>query len=126
MKQYKYKKIQTDVTTITLVEPDYELLKLNERVQVIGELDGFTYVEVPDSVTLPSDQPVLLIEANYEADKIDFQTVQKIRAQYSINDELKALRTAVDGNTTEFTAYNAYVEKCKAAGTVLKQAVGVK
>jgi hypothetical protein len=126
MKQYKYKKIVTDITTYTLVEPDYELLKLKERVQVIGELDGFTYIEVPDSVTLPKEQPILLIEANLEADKIDFQTVQKIRAQYSINDELKALRTAVGGNTTEFTTYNAYVEKCKAAGTVLKQAVGVK
>jgi hypothetical protein len=126
MKQYKYKKIITDITTYTLVEPDYELLKLKERVQVIGELDGFTYISVPDSVTLPKEQPILLIEANLEADKIDFQTVQKIRAQYSINDELKALRTAVGGNTTEFTAYNAYVEKCKAAGTVLKQAVGVK
>ena len=107
MKQYKYKKIITDITTYTLVEPDYELLKLKERVQVIGELDGFTYVEVPDSVTLPKEQPILLIEANLEADKIDFQTVQKIRAQYSINDELKALRTAVGGNTTEFTTYNA-------------------
>jgi hypothetical protein len=126
MKQYKYKKIITDITTYTLVEPDYELLKLKERVQVIGELDGFTYVSVPDSITLPKEQPILLIEANLESDKIDYQTVQKIRAQYSINDELKALRTAVGGNTKEFTAYNAYVEKCKAAGTVLKQAVGVK
>ena len=34
MKQYKYKKIITDVTTLTVVEPDYELLKLKERVQV--------------------------------------------------------------------------------------------
>jgi hypothetical protein len=125
-KQYKYRKIINEVTTLCLVEPDYELLKLNERVQVIGELDGFTYVEVPDSVTLPTEQPVLLIEANLETDKIDFQTVQKIRAQYSINDELKALRTAVGGNTTGFTTYNAYVEECKAVGTVLKQAVGVK
>jgi hypothetical protein len=126
MKQYKYKKIITDITTYTLIEPDYELLKLKERVQVIGELDGFTYIEVPDSVTLPTEQPVLLLEANLESDKIDFQTVQKIRAQYSINDELKALRTAVGGNTKEFMTYNAYVEECKAAGTVLKQAVGVK
>lgn len=125
-KQYKYRKIINEVTTLCLVEPDYELLKLKERVQVIGELDGFTYIEVPDSIKLPSEQPILLIEANLEADKIDFQTVQKIRAQYSINDELKALRTAVGGNTTEFKTYNAYVEECKAAGTVLKQAVGVK
>jgi hypothetical protein len=118
MKQYKYKKIQTDVTTITLVEPDYELLKLKDRVQVIGELDGFTYVEVPDTVTLPSNQPVLLIEANLESDKIDYQTVEKIRARYSVNDEIKMLRTAP---STESTAWNKFVEKCCADGAAAKE-----
>ena len=120
MKQYKYKKIITDITTYTLVEPDYELLKLKERVQVIGELDGFTYVEVPDSITLPSDQPVLLIEANLESDKIDFQTVEKIRARYSVNDEIKMLRTAP---STETTAWNNYVEECRAEGAALKELI---
>ena len=118
MKQYKYKKIVTDITTYTLVEPDYELLKLKERVQVIGELDGFTYVEVPDSVTLPSEQPILLIEANLESDKIDFQTVEKIRARYSVNDEIKMLRTAP---STEATAWNSYVEQCRAEGAAAKE-----
>jgi len=119
MKQYKYKKIQTDVTTITLVEPDYELLKLEERVQVIGELDGFTYVEVPDSVTLPSDQPVLLIEANYEADKIDQQTVEKIRQKYTVNDEIKMLRLGLA--TDEAKAWNTYAEQCRADGAAAKE-----
>ena len=118
MKQYKYKKIVTDVTTITLVEPDYELLKLKERVQVIGELDGFTYVEVPDSVPLPEDQPVVLIAANLDADRIDFQTVEKIRARYSVNDEIKMLRTAP---STESTAWNEFVEKCRADGAAAKE-----
>ena len=117
-KQYKYRKITNDVTTLCLVEPDYELLKLKERVQVIGELDGFTYVEVPDSVTLPSNQPVLLIEANLESDKIDYQTVEKIRARYSVNDEIKMLRTAP---STESTAWNEFVEKCCADGKAAKE-----
>ena len=118
MKQYKYKKIVTDITTYTLVEPDYELLKLKERVQVIGELDGFTYIEVPDSVTLPSEQPILLIEANLESDKIDSQTVEKIRARYSVNDEIKMLRTAP---STETKAWNSYVEQCRAEGAAAKK-----
>ena len=118
MKQYKYKKIVTDITTYTLVEPDYELLKLKERVQVIGELDGFTYIEVPDSVTLPEEQPILLIEANLEADKIDFQTVEKIRTRYSVNDEIKMLRTAP---STETTTWNSYVEQCRAEGAAAKK-----
>ena len=120
MKQYKYKKIITDITTYDLVEPDYELLKLKERVQVIGELDGFTYVEVPDSITLPSEQPVLLIEANLESDKIDFQTVEKIRARYSINDEIKMLRV---GASKEVDAWKAHVEVCRAEGAALKELI---
>ena len=122
MKQYKYKKIITDVTTFALVEPDYELLKLKERVQVIGELDGFTYVEVPDSITLP-EQPVLLIEANLESDKIDFQTVEKIRARYSVNDEIKMLRV---GASKEVDAWKAHVEVCRAEGAALKKLIAVK
>ena len=120
MKQYKYKKIITDITTYTLVEPDYELLKLKERVQVIGELDGFTYVEVPDSVTLPSGQPVELVEANYEEDKIDLQVVEKIRSRYSVSDEIKLLRTAP---SAEATVWNAYVEECRAWGKVEKDKI---
>jgi len=118
-KQYKYQKIITPITTYALVEPDYELLKLKERVREIGELDGFTYVEVPDSVTLPSDQPVLLIEANLEADKINLQTVQKIRQRYSVNDEIKMLR--LGGATAEAKEWNTFVEKCRAEGTAAKE-----
>lgn len=119
MKQYKYKKIITDITTYDLVEPDYELLKLKDRVQVIGELDGFTYVEVPESITLP-EQPVLLIEANLETDKIDFQTVEKIRQRYSINDEIKMLRV---GASKEVDAWKAHVEVCRAEGAALKELI---
>lgn len=43
-KQYKYRKITNEVTTLCLVEPDYELLNLKERVREIGALDGFTYI----------------------------------------------------------------------------------
>jgi hypothetical protein len=118
MKQYKYKKIITDITTYTLVEPDYELLKLKERVQVIGELDGFIYVEVPDSITLPSSQPVELVEANYKEDKIDAQVVDKIRNRYSVSDEIKLLRTAP---SAEATAWNGYVEECRAWGKAQKE-----
>ena len=123
MKQYKYKKIITDVTTFALVEPDYELLKLKERVQVIGELDGFTYIEVPDSVPLPEDQPVVLIAANLDADRIDFQTVEKIRQRYSINDEIKMLRV---GASKEVDAWKAHVEVCRAEGAALKKLIAVK
>lgn len=85
-KQYKYQKIITPITTYELVEPDYELLGIEERVQYVGELDGFTYVNVPDSLILPEDQPVFLIEANYETDRTQAHTAsivkQRIKARH--------------------------------------------
>ena len=119
-KQYKFRKIINEVTTLCLVEPDYQLLGLTDRVRVIGELDGFTYVEVPDSITLPSGQPVELVEANYEEDKIDLQVVEKIRSRYSVSDEIKLLRTAP---SAEATVWNAYVEECRAWGKVEKDKI---
>lgn len=67
-KQYKYQKIITPITTYDLVEPDYELLEIGDRVQYLGRLEGYSYVSVPDGLELP-EQPVFLIEADYEADK---------------------------------------------------------
>ena len=40
--------------------------------------------------------------------------VKKIRAKYSINQELAILRQR-DSKPDEFNAYNSYVEQCKAA-----------
>ena len=39
--------------------------------------------------------------------------IKKIRARYSLDQELAILRQR-DTKPDEFTAYNAYVEKCKA------------
>lgn len=117
-KQYKFRQIINSVTTLSLVEPDYKLLGLVDRVRVIGELDGFIYVEVPDSITLPSSQPVELVEANYKEDKIDAQVVDKIRNRYSVSDEIKLLRTAP---SAEATAWNGYVEECRAWGKAQKE-----
>ena len=117
-KQYKFRQIINSVTTLSLVEPDYQLLGLVDRVRVIGELDGFIYVEVPDSITLPSSQPVELVEANYKEDKIDAQVVDKIRNRYSVSDEIKLLRTAPSAGAT---AWNGYVEECRAWGKAQKE-----
>lgn len=117
-KQYKFRKIINACTTLSVVEPDYNLLATPERVRFLDELDGFTYIEVPNSVTLPSDQPVELIEANLEEDKIDAQVVDKIRSRYSVSDEIKLLRTAP---SAESVAWNDYVEECRAWGKALKE-----
>ena len=49
------------------------------------------------------------------------EVVKKIRARYSVSQELAILRQR-DTKPEEFAAYNTYVEECKAA---VKQEMGV-
>jgi len=114
-KIYKYKKIVTDITTYCLLEPDYNLLATDERVKELATIAGYTYVSVPDSITLPVQPPqiVLLAAEHPTTAMIDEQVVEMIRQRYSINDEIKMLRI---GPSAETSAYNAYVEECRAWG----------
>ncbi len=61
-----------------------------------------------------------LIEANFEADKINAQVVEKIRQKYSINDEIKLLRL---GETPEKATWSKYVDDCRAWGTSAKEVI---
>ena len=62
---------------------------------------------------------VELAKRNKEADSASWERfyqnliVEKIRAKYTINDELAILRQK-DTKPEEFAEYNAYVEACKA------------
>jgi hypothetical protein len=47
--------------------------------------------------------------------------IRKIRQRYSVNQELAILRQR-DSKPEEFTAYNEYVERCKAE---VKQELGI-
>jgi hypothetical protein len=46
----------------------------------------------------------------------------KIREKYSVNDEIKLIRL---GASDDFTAYNDYVETCRAWGVAAKARLGV-
>lgn len=114
-KIYKYRKITDDITTYCLLEPDYNLLATDERVKELATIAGYTYVSVPDGIILPP-QPnnIVLIEAESPLlEIINQQVVEMIRLRYSINDEIKMLRI---GPSDETSAYNAYVEECRACG----------
>lgn len=104
-------------------------------------MDGTTYVSLPDGAALPQDQPAEIaasIEvlaspldaalreairlASPHVQLIDQRVVGQIRTRYSMDDEIKLLRIAPSPETS---AWNAYVEDCRAWGRAQKAALGL-
>jgi len=133
---YKYQKISDAYTTYLLAEPDYDGLGLESRITELCTIDGVTYVSVPDGITLPEQPEQITVEevtmtdelkaairlASPHVQLIDERVVMKIREKYSVNDEIKLIRL---GASDDFTAYNDYVETCRAWGTAAKARLGV-
>ena len=133
---YKYQKISDAYTTYLLAEPDYELLGLENRITELCTIDGVTYVSVPDGITLPEQPEQITVEevvltdelkaairlASPHVQLIDERVVMKIREKYSVNDEIKLIRL---GASDDFTAYNDYIETCRAWGAAAKARLGV-
>lgn len=125
-KIYKYLKVSDKYVTHTLTEPDYNLLETEDRITELCDIDGETYVSVPDSITLPVQEHVTvedvvladelksaIIAASPLFANINGRVVDKIREVYSVNDEIKMLRI---GPSVETSAYNDHVEACRAWG----------
>ena len=135
-KIYKYQKITDAYTTYILAEPDYNLSETEERITELCAIDGVTYVSVPDGITLPAQPEQITVEevaltdelkaairlASPHVQLIDERVVMKIREKYSVNDEIKLIRL---GASDDFTAYNDYVETCRAWGAAAKARLGV-
>ena len=133
---YKYQKIQDEYTTHTLREPDYEL-EPQDRIVELCTLDGWTYVSVPG--TLPEQSEIIaetlavvevtpelraaIVAASPICWVIKGNVVEKIRAEYSMNDELKMLRLA---GSPESEAYNDYVESCRQWGRDRLEELGLQ
>ena len=136
-KIYKYRKVTDKFTTHTLKEPDVR--EGETRITELCTVAGETFVSVPDGVKMPV-QPATIASTvkevlNFkpgEKDKIkkaspyvrliSQRVVEKIRKRYSINDELKMLRT---GPTAETAEYFDYCEACVAWGKAEKAKLGV-
>ena len=132
-KIYKYQKVIDACTTHCLFESDYGD---GERITELCTIDGVTYVSVPDGIALPPQSkqirvvPVELTEelsvairaASPHIELINQRTVERIRARYSVNDEIKMLRI---GPSPETEAYNDWVEACRAWGREQKASLGL-
>lgn len=109
----------------------------NQRVgQELATVNGITYVAMPDGTTLPaqpSEITVSTVALNPElkaqisanspsAQLINQLVVEKIAEKYSINDEIKLIRTQP---STQFDEYNAYVESCRTWGREQKALLGL-
>lgn len=107
----------------------------------LATVDGITYVSLPDGAVLPANQPAEIAasiqtlatplptelrdairQASPHCRLIDHRVVEQIRARYSTNDEIKLLRIAPSEETS---AWNAYVEECRAWGRAQKAALGL-
>ena len=103
--------------------------------------DGRTVVALFGAASLPEDQPAEIIasietlptplpQALHDEIKaaspachlIAKQVVDKIRARYSADDEIKLLRLAPSPETT---AWNAYVEECRQWGREQRARLGL-
>ena len=131
---YKYRRITTegpDGTTLYFKNADE-----GDRALELAEVEGWHYVSVPATAQLP-EQPTeiewqaVTLDAALKAtimatsravQLINQGVVDQIRALYSVDDELKLLRTAP---SAEFEAYNAHAEDCRAWGRAEKAKLGL-
>lgn len=96
-----------------------------EKVTDLGSVDGVRYFSVEEGLSLPALADAEIVTLSPEVrdqlplvKDIDRQTQERIRARYSLEDELKALRT---GDTT----VGQFIEECVAEGRSKKAALGL-
>jgi hypothetical protein len=75
-----------------------------------------------ETVELTEELRDAITAASPHVDLINQRVRAAIAERYSLHDEIKMLRTAP---STEFSAYNAYVEDCRAWGRGEKSKLGL-
>lgn len=109
----------------------------NQRIgDELATIDGVTYVAIPEGIELPAqpseitvspvtltaDQKSAIAAASPLVRLINQQVKESIASKYSIEDEIKLIRTQP---SAAFTAYNDYVESCRSLGRSKKAALGL-
>ena len=130
-----YQKFIDSDRTVEIALPEDE-----ETHQKIGTelatIDGVTYVSIPDDLILPKQPKEIKVivvtlsqsikDAIYACSPhialINNQVKSQIAEKYSIEDEIKLLRTQP---SAAFTAYNSTVEAIRALGKAKKAALGL-
>jgi len=145
----KYKKVQDEYTTHTLLEPDYK--DSDVRCTELCTLDDFTYVNVPVGVTLPTQpaniqasvtQVVLTDELKKKKKKLSphiqlsyARLQERIRSKYSQEDEVYFTRISIGALSGTYTmmpdepglisAYQDWVEESREIARVERSNLGL-
>lgn len=102
----------------------------------LATIDGITYVAIPDGIELPEQPNEITVETVILDDRekklicsisplvkiINDEVRNKISEKYSIEDEIKLIRTQP---STSFDEYNNFVESCRAYGKSKKESLGL-
>lgn len=133
---YAYQKFIDAQHTVEMVLPVDPVT--NQRIGIeLATVGAITYVSVPAGQSLP-DQPAeinpqlltdvpaslisLISDASPHVRMIRSMAKEKIATHYSVEDEIKLLRTAP---SEEFDIYNAFVEDARAWGRTERAKLGL-
>lgn len=114
---YAYQKVFTPHSTIQMAMPDNAGLDDEYRCTELCTLDGVTYVAVPDALTLPDQPPELTVAPAVLTDELREQIkaasthvqligqrmIDRIRATYTIDDEMYFARIGVGTSLGMYT-----------------------
>lgn len=146
----RYRKVSDAYTTYQLQLPDSQGLDDQLHCTELATLaDGYTYVAVPDGVTLPEQPDKIAVEpvtltpelrgeikvASAHCALIAERTEAKIRARYSINDEAYfgriasgaalGIYTFEPGEHDALIAFGEHVESCRQWGRAERALLGL-
>ena len=146
---YSYQKVSTPYTVIQAVLPDSTGANDELHCTELCTLGGITYLSVPDGVTLPDQPPEIELTpvtlspelreqikaASPHAQLISERMIQKIRAQYSVDDEMFFARIGVGAATGMYTptagemadmqAFGEFVESVRQWGRTERAKLGL-
>lgn len=133
---FKYQKIITSGPNGTTLQFKDMGIGIEPKSLELGQLDSWHYISIPDASQVPEQHSEInfqlanlteqekaeLVSTSRAVYLINQEVVDSIRKKYSVDDELKLLRTQP---SKEFDEYNAYVEACRAVAKLKKQNLGL-
>ena len=146
---HTYTKHQTPYTVIQAVLPDSAGENDELHCTELCTIDGITYLSVPDGVTLPDQPPEIELTpvtlspelreqikaASPHVQLISERMIQKIRAQYSVDDEMFFSRIGVGaatgmyaptvGEMADMQAFGLFVEGVRQWGRAERANLGL-
>ena len=146
---YSYQKVSTPYTVIQAVLPDSAVVNDELHCTELCTINGTTYLAVPDGVVLPSQPPEITLSTvvlttelreriKAESPHSQFvgeRMVQKIRAQYSVDDEMFFARIGVgaatgmysptSGELADMQAFGEFVESVRQWGRAERAKLGL-